>query len=285
MGRVLRLATLGAPAGGGGGFVGPLDGISTAVAFSTRRLFTTYKGNCVLLRRSSDDAEMAFGFTSAGDLDTAAITAWLAGGDAFVKTWYDQSGNSRDVTQATAGAQPPLTLSVAAINNRPALVVAGASYLEASAATLFSGSAGTCCSVLNRTTSNGILVDKDRIFKTSGGSSERLTLLTGNGTDSTSISSSFGAFPTGYRIAVAIADGATGYFFSAGVAAGSGTLTNQLSDVSRKFSLFGTVFGGLLLTGGSPEIIILDGAISDANANIIGASQGEYYNLSWANFT
>jgi hypothetical protein len=93
--------------GGAAAFVGAYDDIpSIAAAYGMRRLRTAYTGNILRLRRASDDAEADFGYTSTGDLDTAAIATWLTATTGYVMTWYDQSGNTRNATQATAGAQP-----------------------------------------------------------------------------------------------------------------------------------------------------------------------------------
>jgi hypothetical protein len=76
-----------------------------SAAYSLRHLRTAYTGNCIRVRRSSDNAESDIGFAS-GVLDTAALLTFAGAGSAFVTTWYDQSGNGRNPTQATAGAQP-----------------------------------------------------------------------------------------------------------------------------------------------------------------------------------
>lgn len=79
-----------------------LDTMATpAVAFSTRKLRTAYSGQCLRVRRSSDNAEQDIGFV-AGKLDTASLLSFVGAGDGFVTTWYDQSGNARNATQATA---------------------------------------------------------------------------------------------------------------------------------------------------------------------------------------
>lgn len=75
-----------------------------AVAFSTRKLRTAYSGQCLRVRRSSDNAEQDIGFAS-NKLDTASLLTFVGAGDGFVVTWYDQSGNGRDAAQATAGNQ------------------------------------------------------------------------------------------------------------------------------------------------------------------------------------
>lgn len=83
-----------------------------AAAYSLRKLRTAYAGSAVRVRRSSDSAEQDIGFTSAGDFDTSAFSSFVGGGSGYVKTWYDQSGNGINVSQATAGQQPQIVLNV-----------------------------------------------------------------------------------------------------------------------------------------------------------------------------
>ena len=87
-----------------------LDDISapSAAAYSLRKLRAAYAGNAIRVRRSSDNAEANIGFASNGDLDTAALLAHVGSGDGFVTTWYDQSGNGSNATQATAANQPQI---------------------------------------------------------------------------------------------------------------------------------------------------------------------------------
>ena len=88
-------------------FVGAYDATpSIAAAYGMRRLRSAYTGSILRLRRGSDDAESDFGYTTAGDLDTAAISTWLGAASGYVVTWYDQSGNAYDATQATTASQP-----------------------------------------------------------------------------------------------------------------------------------------------------------------------------------
>lgn len=76
-----------------------------AAAYSTRLLDTAYSGAALRVRRSNDNAEQDIGF-SGGNLDEAALTAFVGTNSAFVTTWYDQSGNARHATQTTAANQP-----------------------------------------------------------------------------------------------------------------------------------------------------------------------------------
>lgn len=99
-----------------------LDSISSAAAFSVRKLRTAYAGACLRVRRSSDNAEQDIGFAS-GVLDTASLLSFCGAGDGFVKTWYDQSGNGNNVTTATQADQPAIATSGAVLvkNAKPAL--------------------------------------------------------------------------------------------------------------------------------------------------------------------
>jgi hypothetical protein len=84
---------------------------SASMAYSVRKLRTAYAGNCLRVRRSSDDATQNIGFDVNGDLDTAAITSFVGANNGFVDTWYDQSGNAKDATQATQAKQPQIVSS------------------------------------------------------------------------------------------------------------------------------------------------------------------------------
>lgn len=84
----------------------PLDTVTgSAAAYSTRLLRTAYAGSAIRVRRSSDNVEADIGFTS-GNLNTAALLAHCGANSGFVVTWYDQSGNSRNLTQSTTADQP-----------------------------------------------------------------------------------------------------------------------------------------------------------------------------------
>src|SRR5215475_14161012 len=106
-------------------FVFLLDLIGTAAttAFSTRKIRSAYAGSALRIRRSSDNAEQDIGFVS-NDLDTASMTTFVGANNGFVVTWYDQSGNGRDLTQATAANQPQIVASGTVdttINSKPTI--------------------------------------------------------------------------------------------------------------------------------------------------------------------
>ena len=84
---------------------------SSQVAYSLRKLRSTYIGNAIQVRRSSDNTTQDIGFSYFGDLDTTALTAFCGSSNGFITTWYDQSGNANNATQATAADQPQIVNS------------------------------------------------------------------------------------------------------------------------------------------------------------------------------
>ena len=94
-----------------------------AAAYSLRKLRTDYTGSVIRVRRSSDNTEQDIGFNPFGELDTVSLLAFAGTGDAFVKTWYDQSGSSNDATQAATTRQPQIVSGGAVIldNGKPAV--------------------------------------------------------------------------------------------------------------------------------------------------------------------
>ena len=92
-------------------------------AYSVRKLDKDYAGYAMKVRRGSDNVEADVAFDADGVIsDTSLIynatntnsspdgtnfNTW-AGNTAYLKTWYDQSGNGNDATQATAGSQPKI---------------------------------------------------------------------------------------------------------------------------------------------------------------------------------
>ena len=79
-----------------------------AVAYSLRKLKSSYTGSAIRVRRSIDNAEKNIGFNSSRALDTTDLESFIGAGNAFVVTWYDQSGNGLDATQNTASSQPQI---------------------------------------------------------------------------------------------------------------------------------------------------------------------------------
>ena len=79
-------------------FTGLLDSYPGAyAAWSLRKLRNAYTGYAIQVTRTSDSATQDIGFVGE-DLDTSALTSFIGANTGQVSIWYDQSGNSRDVS-------------------------------------------------------------------------------------------------------------------------------------------------------------------------------------------
>lgn len=83
---------------------------NAASAYSLRKLRTAYTGNCIRVRRSSDNTETDIGFVN-NYLDTATLLTFVGANNGFVTTWYDQSGNNTNATQASGLEQLRIVVS------------------------------------------------------------------------------------------------------------------------------------------------------------------------------
>lgn len=114
-------------------FLGAVGGVSApplldqftgaAAAYSLRQLRTGVT-NVVRVRRSSDNIEEDF--TAAQVID-GTLTMFCGAGNGFVRTWYDQSGNSYHAQQTTTANQPQIISSGSLItkNSKPAISMDG----------------------------------------------------------------------------------------------------------------------------------------------------------------
>jgi hypothetical protein len=100
-----------------------LDNYANAqVAFSLRKLRAAYTGAAIRVQNSGG-TQADIGFDSNGDLDTASLALHVGSGTGLVVTWYDQSGNGRNATQATQSLLPRITISgtLQTANGKPAV--------------------------------------------------------------------------------------------------------------------------------------------------------------------
>lgn len=100
-------------------YAGPGDVVSGAVGWWGLRAYSLLSIgiNAIRLRRSSDNAEQNFVTVAGGGLDMTAINTFRGAASLFVVKLYDQSGNSRDMLQATAANQPAFTLNILGSSN------------------------------------------------------------------------------------------------------------------------------------------------------------------------
>ena len=111
-GAAMIVPTVVAPA-----YVGPGDVVAGAVAWWGLRAYSAASigGNVVKIRRSSDNTTKIFTSQANGGINTA--DAFFDGSNYFVDTLYDQTGNGRDLAQATTADQPSFITS--AFNGLP----------------------------------------------------------------------------------------------------------------------------------------------------------------------
>jgi hypothetical protein len=75
------------------------------MGFSYYKLLSSYSGNCVKVRRSSDNTEQDFGFKN-GYIDSNAIATFCGAGSGYVTTWYNQYVTGNNLTQTSNDIQP-----------------------------------------------------------------------------------------------------------------------------------------------------------------------------------
>ncbi len=98
--------------------------VNVRVAYSVRKLSSTYSGNCIRVRNGSNvDADI--GFDSDGNLNEAALLTHCGSGDGFIAKWYDQSGNGGDLEQTTDAQQPQIVSSGAVLKENGKPIITG----------------------------------------------------------------------------------------------------------------------------------------------------------------
>lgn len=156
-------------ASGGGGYTGPGDIQSGALAWGGLRgysaAYATGSNPAVDLVDQSGANAITINILSTGKLDTATISTWVTAHSVTtinVAKLYDQSGNGLHFTQATLASMPSLALSV--IGSNPAMLFNAQSLTNATGAT--STQPFTISAVAERT---GNFTTRGSIFGSLGG--------------------------------------------------------------------------------------------------------------------
>ena len=134
-----------------------LDTYSGAsAAYSLRKLKSTYTGPVIRVRRSSDNTEQNIGFDGSGNLDTTSLLSFVGVGNGFVTTWYDQSGNSKNLIQTTAGNQPSIVLLgvLNTQNSKPILITDFNSFMTNSSLVI-NGTTNSIFTTIKMTSTRG----------------------------------------------------------------------------------------------------------------------------------
>lgn len=275
-------------------------GTAASAAYSiARRLSTSYTGPLVRVRRSSDSTEADIGYTAGGALDTTALLAFVGSGSGFVKTLYDQSGNARHLTQATAAAQPRIVNSgvLDTNNTRPTMVASGAQFFDtttahrwaAGAMTAFaciqpSGTQVNAASSLWAEGVNGATTYYGCNFGGTGGTAMQMSIVNDAGTTSVNTAAYTETAMTTRLTQVTILDTGLAMTIFGNGSAPSGAVSYNRSA----YTLTPTRFGLLCRprasngvdrqwTGSLSELVFFPAALSDAERSAKQANQKGYF--------
>jgi len=153
-------------------FVGVLDGykLGLLAAWSVwRRLFASYTGALLRVRRSTDNVEMDIGYTVAGFLDVTALLAFLGGASGYVHVIYAQDGSGLDYVQDVTGYQRQI-VNAGTLNTLDGVATAEATGNQGYATAVFSTYTGTVMSCFVRAAiSSSRMYDRVLSFTKNGG--------------------------------------------------------------------------------------------------------------------
>jgi hypothetical protein len=149
-----------------------------AVAAYSLRDIGAMNGPVVRVRRDSDNAERDF-----SALAISFIADFVgSGNNGFVETWYDQSGNGRDLVQETADSQPKIVDggNLVTLGGKPAIKPDGSNDFMQNFNSVWdtiTNSAFSCFTVAEKTSTSGVLwslgdassEDADWLMKPGGG--------------------------------------------------------------------------------------------------------------------
>ena len=255
---------------------------STAVspaAYSLRLLSSTYTGAAINVRNSSSGTTQDIGFVN-GHLDTASLKTFIGSNSGYVVTWYDQSGNGRNATQANTALQPQIVVSgtIQRKNARPAVYFNGTSL----ATVAFTGSYATgftfaICAGVNINTAYPTFG-----AKTSGSLAAPIdmwsnNIWTGNGSAVNGFSLTTGvSAAAGFSQWSFLSSTTQANFYRNGAGNGSGTFT-QYGDANTPLSIGTRADGVTNLNGWVSEFVTIGSALGTTDRQALEASQNAYY--------
>jgi hypothetical protein len=280
-------------------FVGLLDTYSgAAAAYSLRLLRSAYTGSAIEVRRTNNDVA-DIGFTSTGELDTAALLAFTGTGaldNGFVTKWYDQSGNGRDATQATAINQPQIVSSGSVItkNGKPSIEFYGNDWLANSTNGVLRLDLRTHFYVIEETTSTDFaaIVSYSPLSGNDNNNFFAGNVNLGNGTSigntamnlATSTPFISGSKPTPYRLISSYCDSSNGY-----IQANNGTFSSAAHGYPLNRFQTGLIHIGVRFLaspnttyahkGIMQELIMYNGDSQNSNISDINSNINDFYSI------
>jgi Alpha-L-arabinofuranosidase B, catalytic len=279
------LALLGATAGRGQivldwyGAAAPAAGLllddypNAAAAYSLRLLRTGYTGDCMIIRRASDNSLDTIGFLG-GYADTTTIATFCASTSCFVQTWYDQSLNGNDVTQATALNQPSIFASgaIQVLGSKKAIKGDGNDFLRDT----FVRTQPNSAFYVGNATSNafaidGALANNDMSIFNSSNTTARLGALTGSTFSGFTISENL----NNYSLVSALWNGNDSQL-TVNTTSGSGSVGTNQGD---GLTIFGAAVGTTSRNLGFVQEIIIYNSNNTADWTGIQSNINAFYSI------
>lgn len=266
------------------GSLGVIDlvGVTPQAAYGTRKLRAAYTGAALRVRRSSDNSELDIGFTSAGDLDLTAMLAHTGAGQGYVVTWYDQSGNGNNVTQATAFAQPQIVVGgvAHAINSKCAINFDGVSWSLPRTGATFNFYAGNVVHNPSSVTGNRTMIEQTGT--TSGprwyvrNTGAVLAVLKNATIASGGVPGLAPQVSTGMRT-----NGTNGAAYLNGTLVGTSVVLDTTATVGN-FQIGVSPLGGGNYAGNISEVLIFNSDLTTTQRQTLERNQGTYWGITVA---
>jgi chitodextrinase len=272
----------------------PLDKAKgAAAAYGLRKLQESYDGPLVKVRKGLDanlrledfypDREGMLSLNSK-NANGVTLSTWLAtvpaATDAFVHTWYDQSGNGRDAAQATPANQPQVVSGgkIEMQNGRPSIYLNGSQNLAGTISFANSKISIFALAKYNATSSTqvvfGLGADGTNIGLglNQGGYTNYFKWAEWPEASHRSSNSSFNVY-SGVR------DTSTKIYVN-GVVGNESAFNDFVPNPSFTIGKHVQSTNPYWMTGYISEIIVYPSALSDTNRQSIEASQMKYFNIN-----
>jgi len=280
---------------------GIVDLIGTGDAvYSLRKMRGAYTGAAIRVRRSSDNAETDIQFIGMAGIDTAALLSFAGSTSCFVTKWYDQSGNGRDLVQATAGSQPRIVNAgvIDTINGRPTVIFDGVN--DTLIGSLNTGISGDVAFTLNMVASYNLANNSTSAIFTSFGSAPigQVFHYMKNGGSNTEVLEAFGGgtqtnttippTPATLHTRTCVRRPTDAIRWESVHSGGNNgyTLTNtSVVNVTNSPLYVGSYLGNALFSSISIcELVFVNSAVEPLNRSMLEMNQGAYYNINVTNF-
>jgi hypothetical protein len=205
-----------------------------------------------------------------GDLDAEALLTFVGGGNGFITTEYDQSGNGRHATQTDPTQQPRIVSNgaIEALNGRPVVRFDGTDLLNTPSFIL----GNTVVTVARRSATNQPVVEGENV-----GSADRgLWGLRSGSTDfTTHLNYGINGGPLN-------ATNADGFPINVPQIVSQTAAKGAVATTASIWGIGGGSVGYVRLNGFISEMVATSSLLSTADRQLIERNQGAYYGITVA---